>query len=316
MSEEITKQVYSISKIVDEFFQFKNASSSSDRSYSVYHPSAFGKCLRKMQYQRYASNGIIEKPQIQDPESKMIRIWDTGHSLHARWAKYMEDLGILRGVWICSNPTCKLKYGEDDKIGIFKPSSCKSCGCSGFNYEEITLEDRSLNFYGHCDQILDFSNLSSKFLSWVENKWGSQIFSNNIPSKPIVVDMKSINKTQWAKIQNEAHFYYIIQITIYIHMLDLDYGLIIYEKKDDSEIKIFKVLRNDDLWNAIKKQADIMNKMFEKKSLPPPRPDSKGSFECRFCEFSSTCHNSGIWDVDNLNELRSKFYNFDNEYGD
>ena len=99
-------------------------------------------------------------------------------------------------------------------------------------------------------------------------------------------------------------------------MLDLDYGLIVYEKKDDSEIKIFKVLRNDELWNAIKKQADIMNKMFEKKSLPPPRPESKNSFECRFCEFSSTCHNSGIWDDDNLNELRSKFYSFDNEYGD
>ena len=315
MSEEISKQVYSISKIIEEYLQYKNNKGSGSRSYSVYHPSAFGKCLRKMQYQRYASDGIIESPKT-DVDSRMIRIWDTGHTLHSRWAKYMEDLNILRGIWICQNHTCGLKYGKENKIGVFKPDKCKSCGCNNFSYDEVTVEDKSLNFYGHCDQILDFSNLNKEFLSWAANKWGGDMFTSNIPTGPIVIDMKSISKSQWAKIQYEAHFYYVIQITIYIHMLDLEYCLIIYEKKDDSEIKIFKVLRDDDLWANIKRQINLMNKMFEKKSLPPPRPSSKNSFDCRYCEYSSLCHSSSVWDVDNLDELRSKFYNFDTENGD
>jgi CRISPR/Cas system-associated exonuclease Cas4 (RecB family) len=315
MTEEINRQVYSISKIIDEYFQYKNNKSSGNRSYSVYHPSAFGKCLRKMQYQRYASHGYIDSPKVTN-DSRMIRIWDTGHSLHSRWAKYMEDLGILRGVWTCSNPECLKVYGKDNLIGDFKPEECISCKLKDFNYDEITVDDKSINFHGHCDQILDFSKLDKNFLSWAGEKWGGDVFSNNIPNKPIVVDMKSINKSQWSKIQHEPHFYYVVQITIYIHILNLDYGLIIYENKDDSDIRIFKVLKNEDLWSAIRRQAEIMNKMFEKKSLPPPRPSSKNSFECRFCEFSNICHVSNVWDVDNLNELRSKFYNFDINYGD
>lgn len=315
MSEEINRQVYSISKIIDEYFQYKNSKNSSNRSYSVYHPSAFGKCLRKMQYQRYASNNMIDSPKISN-ESRMIRIWDTGHSLHSRWAKYMEDLGVLKGIWTCTNTSCNKVFGRDALIGCYKPKSCDVCNCIEFKYDEITVKDESLNFYGHCDQILDFSNLDPDFIKWTSEKWGGNIFNNNMPSSPIVVDMKSINKSQWSKIQHEPHSYYVIQIIIYIHLLNLEYGLIIYEKKDDSEIKIFKVTRDEELWGMIKKQADIMNKMFEKKSLPPPRPESKNSFECRFCEFSDICHKSNVWDVDNLNEIRGKFYNFDINYGE
>ena len=115
-----------------------------------------------MQYQRFASDGIIESPKT-DVDSRMIRIWDTGHTLHSRWAKYMEDLNILRGIWICQNHTCGLRYGKENKIGVFKPDKCKSCGCNNFSYDEVTVEDKSLNFYGHCDQILYFSNFCKIF---------------------------------------------------------------------------------------------------------------------------------------------------------
>jgi CRISPR/Cas system-associated exonuclease Cas4 (RecB family) len=165
--------------------------------------------------------------------------------------------------------------------------------------------------YGHCDQVLDFSHLSKDFK---ESKMGEEIkdLLSWLPEKPIIVDMKTIGKNQWSKIEREAHFYYIVQLTIYLHILDLDMGIIIYERKDDSEVKMFRVEKNDDMWSVIIRQAELMQAMADKKSLPPPRPESKSDFDCRYCEYMDICHASPVWDNPKLEELRKKFYPFDN----
>lgn len=308
MTQNNGQQMYLISQLIDQFLLYKQ-SKPSDRSYDVFHPSAFGKCLRKMQYQKYTSAGLMNEP-IQSVDPRMIRIWDTGHTTHSRWAQYMEELNVLRGVWECANPLCKSVYGKDEKIGIFKPSNCRSCGSKKFNYEEITVDYPEYNFHGHCDQVLDFSNLSQDFKDSTQYK-SLESLHKYFPEAPIVVDMKTIGKNQWSKLNEGAHFYYIVQLTIYLHVLDLEMGVIIYEKKDDSETRMFKVTRNDEWWNVIGKQTKLMLSMFEKKTLPPPRPLTKSDFDCKYCEYSSICHSSNIWDSPNLDELRKKFYSFD-----
>jgi hypothetical protein len=309
MTQHNGQQMYLISQLIDQFLLYRQ-SKPSNRSYKVFHPSAFGKCLRKMQYQKYVSEGLMDAP-VQSVEPRMIRIWDTGHTMHSRWSQYMEDLGVLRGVWKCANPLCKHVHGEEAKIGIFKPVKCERCDSSKFHYEEITIDHPELNFHGHCDQVLDFSNMDNEFKNSDQFKSLSSMI-DFMPSSPIVVDMKTIGKNQWSKLEKGAHFYYIVQLTVYLHVLNLDMGIIIYERKDDSEIKMFKVTKNDEWWDVINKQAKLMLNMFEKKTLPPPRPTDKNDFDCKFCEFKDTCHDSNIWNSPNLDELRRKFYSFDN----
>lgn len=309
MTQHNGQQMYLISQLIDQFLSYKNSKSSS-RSYKVFHPSAFGKCLRKMMYQKYVSEGLMEEP-VSSVEPRMVRIFDTGHTMHSRWAKYMEELNVLRGVWKCANPVCEKVYGQDEKIGIFKPSECTSCGSCKFEYEEITVDSPELNFHGHCDQVVDFSNLCQEFKESSNFKSLGNL-CEYIPNSPIVIDMKTIGKNQWSKLEKGAHFYYVVQLTIYLHILDLDMGIIIYERKDDSETKMFKVTRNDEWWDVIKKQSKLMLNMFEKQTLPPPRPLAKDDFDCKYCEFSKTCHKSQIWNAPNLDELRKKFYSFDN----
>lgn len=309
MTKNNGQQMYLISQLIDQYLLFKQ-NSNKERSYKVFHPSAFGKCLRRMMYQKYVSEGIMPPPSEQTVEPRMVRIFDTGHSMHSRWAGYMEEIGVLRGVWKCYNPLCDKIYGLDEKIGCFKPVECEKCKSKKFTYEEVTVDDKELNFHGHCDQVLDFSNIREDFKN---SKEYSHLLSMSefMPTSPIVVDMKSIGKNQWNKIDRNAHFYYVVQLTIYLHILNLDMGIIIYEKKDDSETKMFKVTKNEEWWEIIKRQSSLMLSMFEKKTLPPPRPISKSDFECKFCEFSDTCHKSKIWQAENLSELRSKFYSFD-----
>ena len=328
-------EVTNLINLVNTHLNWKNQNGP-PRGYEIYHPSAFGGCLRKMQYQRYAERGLITvDPKL--PEPRMCRIWDTGHSMHDRWAKYFEDIGVLRGVWECMNPFCgdykddgtllcstsntedrkevknrslssPRKYGLDNKIGCFKPDICKACKCKEFKYHEVSVVDKELNFYGNADQILDFSNFNPD--KYKEGNPVTMLFKpEDLPNKPIVIDMKTVNSFKFKKkLGAEPDFHYKVQITIYVNILDLDYGVIIYENKDDCSTKVYQVGKNPDIWEKVKMQAIKMNSMVDKNLLPPPRPKSKTSMDCNYCDFSPICHESQVWKDPDLEAKRTAFY--------
>ena len=322
-------EVVNVLNVLNTYLKWNNLNGP-PRGYEHYHPSSFGGCLRKVQYQRYADMGLVH-PHKEDMDPKTLRIFDTGHSMHARWAGYFEKIGILRGVWECTNPSCwqcddqgqhlahepsyanthghdkPRKYGKDNKLGCFKPEKC-ACGNTNFHYHEITVEDKELNFRGHCDQILDFSKFDPSMFS-KGNPVDVLFRVEDLPKKPIVLDMKSINSFGFkSKLEHGPSLVYRTQLVIYCNVLDLEYGVLIYENKDDSSTKIYKVDRNPDMWNIIKRQAQHMNDMVPDQLVPPPRPLSKDDYECRYCEFQSMCHRAKIWDDPDLLRKRLKFY--------
>lgn len=315
-------EITNIKNLVDLHLQWKNLNGP-PRGYEIYHPSAFGSCLRRMQYQRYAERGYIEtKPESAAPN--MIRIWDTGHNRGDAWAGYFADMGVLRGIWRCINPDCiyyddngvrhdvkqidkPRVYGRDNKIGCFQPEKC-CCGNCQFAYDEVTVVSEELNFRGHCDLILDFSRFDPSRYS-EGNPVPFVMKLEDLPQEPIVVDMKTCNSFKFKrKLSSVPDFHYRVQVLIYTYLLDVPYGVLIYENKDNSETKIYQVPRNDEMWEKIKEQAHKMNAMVDKKLLPPPRPNAKTSTDCNYCEFSSICHSSRIWEDPKLHEKRSAFY--------
>ena len=133
--------------------------------------------------------------------------------------------------------------------------------------------------------------------------------AEDLPKKPVVLDMKSINSFSFkSKLEMGPSLVYRTQLVIYCNILDLDFGVLIYENKDDSNTKIYKIDRNPEMWLKIKDQASKMNEMVEDKLLPPPRPVSKEDYDCRYCEFQSICHNSKAWQDPELLQKRLKFY--------
>ena len=91
-------------------------------------------------------------------------------------------------------------------------------------------------------------------------------------------------------------------------ILDVDYGLLMYENKDNSEMKWYKVEKNPEWWDIIQWQAKRMREMAQddRKMLPPPRC-KKSSYECKNCDFRTLCHKSSVW---NKPDLESKIKNF------
>lgn len=338
----VSVPIQNIMNVVNTHLQWKQLNGP-PRSNLVYHPSSFGKCLRKEQYKLFEEKGWIEGDK-EKKTNEVLRIFDTGHTMHHRWAKYFEDIGVLRGRWHCSNPTCYLwndngnfdveklqtsgmdvdnilktlhtrKYGYDELIGCFKPKKCV-CGSTHFNYHEVAVVAKELNFEGHADMILDFSNFKSDM--YQEGKKVKILFNlEDLPQKPVVIDMKTINTQDFQnKVQQKMHFEYKVQLTIYINILGLEQGVLIYENKDNCRVRVFEVHKNPKMWDKIKSQASLMKQMIDYKRLPPPRPTTKTDRECRYCSFRSKCHgedgSKSIWDHPNLDKLREEFYgNFD-----
>ncbi|MFA5599051.1 MAG: hypothetical protein WDA06_00505 [Phenylobacterium sp.] len=313
--------------LVDAFCQYRKENGP-PRGFSSYHPSAFGHCLRNMQYLKYAENGVggLVMPK-EKMAGKILRLFDKGHNMHARWAKYFEDIGVLRGVWRCQNPLCRLinddgsisqisideiyknskprVYGKENVLGVFKPLQCM-CGHTEFYYEEVLVHSDELNFHGHADMILDFSNVEySKY-----SDLGFTMNLGGIPEKPIVVDMKTANDNNFVKTKSHGPDpAYIIQLTIYANILGCEYGVLIYENKNKSDALAFKIHKNTDtIYADVVKQATMMKEMAKHNLLPPPRPASKDCFECRKCLFKKVCHNSAIWDAANFEKIRKDFY--------
>jgi hypothetical protein len=337
-----TPEVSNIVGLVDTYIRWKEYTDN-DRTYEMYHPSAFGKCLRLMQYQRYDSQGHIKGEHI-PKSSKLLRLFANGHAMHERWKDYFEGLGVLRGVWACCNAMCRLitdagvtrddfsvstdfkqfwsipekdrkprVYGKEELQGIFKPEKC-ICGCTDFRYDEVAVHDEELNFHGHADILLDFRNFKPEMFDEAQKKGLSLMFDPaKLPKGIVVIDMKTIGTKSYQNsvLKTGAHKYYEIQLTIYINILKCDFGLLLYEEKDQFEISAFRMEQNPEWWAAIRKQSLLMSDMVKsgKKLLPPPRPISKSSYECKDCSYKKWCHKAGgIWDDPQLDEKRKDFY--------
>jgi hypothetical protein len=304
-------EVNAVVGLVDTFILWKNENQP-PRGFERYHPSAFGQCLRKMQYQRYSERGYIETPK-EDPPAWMCRIWGNGHDMHDRWRGYFTELGVLRGVWKCQNPNCRAVFGKDALQGCFKPDKC-DCGYDFFKYDEVAVHSDELNFHGHADIILDFSRFDpQKYLS-VKQFY----MMEHLPRGLVVADMKSINHFDFQDVaKGNPHDYYLTQLMIYTNILDCEYGILIYENKNNQRTCSFKVERNADThFVRVKRQAREMNEMVEVVDeegnvhhlLPPPRPKSREDKNCERCLYREMCHNSPIWDDPELEQKRYEFY--------
>lgn len=207
------------------------------------------------------------------------------------------------------------RYGYEDKLGSFKPEVCK-CGCSDFKYHEVSVKDEELNIQGNVDLILDFSNFDvEKYSSETDGNKGLKLVKRtfdprDLPTSPVVIDMKSINDRGFQKLKKEGpSLKYEVQVKVYCNILDVDHGYLIYENKNDQDTASFRIERSSEVdWPNIEKQIRTMNKMYKKRKLPPPRPLRQDSYDCKYCSYKERCHSSPIWVDPELNGKRINFY--------
>jgi len=324
------QEITAFMNLIDTYVRWKVVDERGNRSYDHYHPSEFGKCLRMQQYKHYAWKGLIELKHP-EPNSEKHRLFHKGHNMHDRWANYFDGIGnVLIGRWKCKNILCFLfnekgdignisnsnkdklfqskktrVYGEDNPI--FRPKKCV-CGCVDFEYLETPVRSPELNIKGNADLVINCKNLKEERFKGVRISYNYKFLPQK--NSKIVIDMKTVGSNAWKNqiMSKGPHKDYLIQLTIYTHILNCDYGIIAYENKDNSKMAWFQVPRNDEWWEIVRYQAKTMIEMSKSRKLPPPKYASKSNYSCKYCDFRELCHKSKIWESPMIEKKRREFY--------
>jgi CRISPR/Cas system-associated exonuclease Cas4 (RecB family) len=114
-----------------------------DRSTTVLHPSEIIKkdfCRRASFFLLSGRTKIAEKPAL-----RLQSIFDEGHTIHAKWQRWFQEMGVLHGKFACS--AC------DGVTWGTSPEACEHCGAPWYKltYDEVTLHDDALRIKGHTD---------------------------------------------------------------------------------------------------------------------------------------------------------------------
>lgn len=277
MSSEIERPP-SLVALVNRYIT--NKALGSDRRYDTFHPSAWGSCLRAVAYQYYNSECRFKPKTESDVDQRMERLFDNGHYMHARWQKYLSESGIIRGYWSCKK--CDMWYGMDQKLGILNPKlgdpRSWPCPCdpSLLHYEELLVKsDPRYRFEGHVDAVIDLRNTP---------------MATGRSSDLFVVDFKSMKDSYFSELRYAKHEH-VIQTHIYMWLLDINAAMVLYENKDNQNVKEMFVPRDEKIIDQIKEESVWMIKVLGHGRLPPrPKGANRSKPPCLFCEFKDICY--------------------------
>jgi len=78
-----------------------------------------------------------------------------------------------------------------------------------------------------------------------------------------VLELKSINEKGFNDLKSSPKHDHFIQLQIYLNLLNKDYGIVLYENKNDQKLKAFKVERDVKVWETLLERCQHIMDMTE-----------------------------------------------------
>lgn len=153
------------------------------------------------------------------------RIFDAGTRAH-RW--YQEHLlgpaGVLKGRWLCLHCDCVMEG--------FMPQECVNCQRNrGYmRYLENPVEDLDLDLVGHTDGVLALPEDGGEDRA---------------------LELKTIGENGWNRVSTDPNPEHVYQLQIYMHLLKLKLGSILYYRKATSEEREYEVTYSPGPWHDV-----------------------------------------------------------------
>lgn len=110
---------------------------------------------------------------------------------------------------------------------------------------------------------------------------------DGITSEDAIVDFKSINSRGFGDLI-AARRDHVQQVHSYMLATGLQKGMVLYENKDNQEMKEFHFDRDEEIIEKIRSGYEELNALEDQGILAEPLPDPS-CFECRYCPFNRTC---------------------------
>ena len=84
-----------------------------------------------------------------------------------------------------------------------------------------------------------------------------------INDKKYIIELKTINDDGFRKLEKSAKPDHEVQIQVYLNVLDIERGGILYENKNTQEVNIFAQRKNKDQWNKIVEKCKYIMELKE-----------------------------------------------------
>lgn len=218
-----------------------------------HHPSSISdsECPRHL---FYAFKEQIEK----NISGDLVNTYETGHLIHDKYQNYLAKMKKLKGYWKCGE-----HFKLCDEVRFYPEDiTCPVCGEKNWKYLEIRLSDKELRIEGKGDGIL-------------------------YCDRDIVFELKSWNGFQFKEL-TQPLLKHRKQLNLYMDMLEIYEGLILYENKDTGRRKWFYEKYDPSLIKPIKERLLYVNKCLDENIIPvcnygceTCKKCTPGKFNCR-----------------------------------
>ena len=264
------------------------------RRTDVLHPSDMAKddwCPRRS---AYTIHGVETEVAEEVPFHQLLAIFEEGHDIHAKWQRWLGEMGLLWGKWKC--PGCKAEYLGTGGL------DCAQCS-QPMRYVEVPLdaEDDWL-VHGHADGAIESR------ASLIEVKSiGPGTLRIDAPDVVKANTHKTVGGMNLLDVENiwkeikRPFLSHRKQLGIYLAIAqktipwDVEWGVFLYEFKATQSTKEFKI-RADAL---IKVAEPLLEKAKEvKDAVAAGTPEAVARPEdfhiehkvCKKCPFFTTCY--------------------------
>lgn len=216
------------------------------------------------------------KPNIEEITFSKYNMFQEGHSIHAKWQRYLQECGVLWGVWELPDGTREVGTSTSEHD----------------TYHEVSLVHPTLPLQGHADGLLVGVDPAKDYLLEIKSMGAGTFRYYDYGS---LADVDNDLEAAWKALRSPflAHK---TQVNIYMGIAnDMAVAgtwdrplspptscVVIYENKANQEIKEFSVGFAPVAWNIMRERVVTISRALNG-AVPPPKCPNGGTQGCKHC---------------------------------
>lgn len=256
-----------------------------ERRSDILHPSEMCKADWCPRHDFYRIIGIEVTGSV-NAGFRLENIFDYGHSIHAKYQRWLQEMGILWGTWECKD--CKHRW-----IGN-TPATCPSCASDLIKYKEIPLASAEYMIEGHADGGLLIEDsvpllLEIKSIGMGTIRIDAPVLWKEFEEKDLTIEQVfwRITRPFPSHIRQGMLYLFLARALTGIEFSTI---VFIYEFKATQETKEFVLTYNEAIVRPLLEKAKTVVDAVDT-GVPPERPEwaeIEGKV-CKACEYKHEC---------------------------
>lgn len=258
----------------------------SDRRTDVLHPSEM---IKTDWCHRAAAYGLARPHPRGSTTFTRENIFREGHNTHAKWQKWLQEMGRLAGDWECLR--CGAEFWEDES-----PNRCPYCSApsAAIVYAEVPLNAPRLSIGGKSDgycpddgclieiKTLGLGSLRFEIPGYIDK---FEVHAEGRMGYDLARMWKGVTRPLPAAWRQGQLYMYLAN---HFEDLPVDHMLYIYDFKPTQESKSFRVAYDEAASEPLIEAAHVITDCVEAGTLPPCNINyARGCKHCRAYEETS-----------------------------